>query len=823
MPLYDEIGQGYAHRRRPDPRIAARLEAALESARTVLNVGAGTGAYEPRGRTVLAVEPSEVMIGQRPRELAPAILGRAESLPFVTGAFDAALAVLTVHHWSDPGRGLAELRRVATGPVVVLTCDTEVANRGWLASRYAPEIAAWDAAHFPSPQRIAAWLGGATVEAVPVPADCTDGFLMSFWSHPEAVLDPAARAATSGFARLSEAEQERIARALREDLDSGAWDSEFGHLRSLPAYDAGLRLVVAHPPPPRSQGGVRSGSALPSTPPLGRRGRHAMSPATTLREDLDRWRERYAATPARDAPFTTLSGEVIRPLYTEDDLPEPEEIGLPGEYPFTRGVYPSMYRGRLWTLRQFAGFGTPEETNERFRYLLDHGQTGLSTAFDMPSLMGHDSDHPRSEGEVGREGVAVDTVDDMETLFQGIDVGEVSVSMTINAPAAIMMAYYVVAAEAKGVPAHRLGGTIQADILKEYIAQKEWCFPVDPAMRLLGDMVEWCSTQMPRWHPVSISGYHIREAGSTAAQELAFTLKDGLTYVEQAVARGLDVDSFAPRLSFFFNAQIDFFEEIAKYRAARRIWARELRDTFGAQDPKSWLMRFHTQTAGVSLTAQQPLNNITRTAIEALAGVLGGTQSLHTNSYDEALALPSEEAVRIAVRTQQVIAHETGVTNTIDPLGGSYFVEALTDEMERQAYGYFAKIDELGGMVEAVKANYPQREIADAAFQLQAEYDSHQRILVGVNDFTEGGDGEIATWRMDPALERKQIDRVQAVKAARDGRAVEATLTALRAAATTDANLMPPLLDAARAHATEGEIVHALQDVWGTYTEVPVF
>jgi methylmalonyl-CoA mutase N-terminal domain/subunit len=541
--------------------------------------------------------------------------------------------------------------------------------------------------------------------------------------------------------------------------------------------------------------------------------------------DLERWyRERYAPVPERRTRFTTLSGEPVRPLYTEADLPEPDQIGLPGEYPFTRGVYPSMYRGRLWTMRQFAGFGTAEETNARFRYLLDHGQTGLSTAFDMPSLMGHDSDHPRSEGEVGREGVAVDTLDDMETLFAGIDLGEVTVSMTINAPAAIMLAFYVIAAEENGVPADRLGGTIQADILKEYIAQKEWCFPVDPAMRLLGDMIEWCSGHMPRWHPVSISGYHIREAGSTAAQELAFTLKDGLTYVEQAVARGLDVDDFAPRLSFFFNAQIDFFEEIAKLRAARRIWARELRDTFGARNPKSLLMRTHVQTAGVSLTAQQPLNNITRTAIEALAGVLGGTQSLHTNSFDEALALPTEEAVRIALRTQQVIAHETGVANTIDPLGGSYFVEALTDQMEARAYEYFAKIDELGGMVEAVKRNYPQREIADAAFVLQQEIDAGERIVVGVNAHTEGDDYETPLLRIDPALERKQIGRVQAVRAARDGADVEAQLAALReAAARTDVNLMPNLLECARVHATEGEIVGALQDVFGTYTETPVF
>src|SRR5829696_5507777 len=482
--------------------------------------------------------------------------------------------------------------------------------------------------------------------------------------------------------------------------------------------------------------------------------------------------ERHAAE--RDVQFTTLSGEPIRPLYGPEDVGEFEEqIGRPGEYPYTRGVYPSMYRGRLWTMRQFAGFGTAEETNERFRYLLDHGQTGLSAAFDMPSLMGHDSDHARSEGEVGREDVAIDTLDDMATLFGGIDVGEVSVSMTINAPAAVMLAFYVVAAEEKGVPADRLGGTIQADILKEYIAQKEWCFPVDPAMRVLGDMIEWCAGHMPRWHPVSISGYHIREAGSTAAQELAFTLKDGLTYVEQAVERGLDVDDFAPRLSFFFNAQIDFFEEIAKYRAARRIWARELRDTFGARNPKSWLMRFHTQTAGVSLTAQQPLNNIIRTTIEALAGVLGGTQSLHTNSYDEALALPTEDAVRIALRTQQVIAHETGVANTIDPLGGAYFDEATTDRMEARAYEYFAKIDELGGMVEAVKRSYPQREIADASFELQTEIDAGRRIVVGVNAFTEGGDGLTPYLKIDPTLEGKQIARVQAVRARRDGAAVE--------------------------------------------------
>jgi methylmalonyl-CoA mutase N-terminal domain/subunit len=552
-----------------------------------------------------------------------------------------------------------------------------------------------------------------------------------------------------------------------------------------------------------------------------------MATEPSERTDIERWeREVYTGTPERKALFETMSGIPVKPLYGERDLPEdPEAIGLPGEYPFTRGVYPSMYRGRLWTMRQFAGFGTAEETNERFRYLLDHGQTGLSTAFDMPSLMGLDSDHSRSLGEVGREGVAIDTLDDMETLFAGIPLDEVTVSMTINAPAAIMLAYYVVAAEEKGIGSHRLGGTIQTDILKEYIAQKEWCFPVDPAMRLVTDMVQWCTTNMRRWHPISISGYHIREAGSTAAQELAFTLKDGLTYVERAVARGLDVDDFAPRLSFFFNAHIDFFEEVAKFRAARRIWARELRETFGARDPRSWLMRFHAQTAGVSLTAQQPLNNVVRTAVEAMAAVMGGAQSLHTNSFDEALALPSESAVRVALRTQQVLAHETGVTTTIDPLGGSYFVEALTDELERQAYEYFAKLDELGGMVEAVKQGFPQREIADAAFRFQEEVERGARRIVGVNGYTEGNDrDDTQLLRIDPGLERKQIGRLESSRARRDGARAQAALADLKAqAAREDANLMPPLIAAARARCSEGEIVEALQEVFGTYTETPVF
>ncbi len=536
--------------------------------------------------------------------------------------------------------------------------------------------------------------------------------------------------------------------------------------------------------------------------------------------------EVYSRLEEREALFETISGQEVKPLYTEEDREgsDPErDLGYPGSYPYTRGVYPSMYRGRLWTMRQFAGFGTAEETNERFHYLLDHGQTGLSTAFDMPTLMGLDSDANRSLGEVGVEGVAIDSLDDMETLFAGIDLGKVTTSMTINAPAAILLGFYVATAEEQGVPSERLGGTIQTDILKEYIAQKEWCFPIEPALRLVEDMIEWCTGQMPRWHPISISGYHIREAGSTAPQELAFTLKDGFTYVEHAIARGLEVDDFAPRLSFFFNAHIDFFEEIAKYRAARRIWAREMRETYGAKREESWRMRFHTQTAGVSLTAQQPQVNIIRTAIEALAGVLGGTQSLHTNSYDEALALPTEDAVRIALRTQQVIAHETGVTNTIDPLGGSYFIETLTDEMERAAYSYFARIDELGGMVEAIKQNFPQREIADASFRYQREVDQRKRIVVGLNRYTLSDEDATPILRIDPELERKQRGRVEATRAKRDSAEVERTLAELKAAAATDANLMPPILDCARARVTEGEMVAALQEIFGSYTESPVF
>ncbi|MGB0890196.1 MAG: acyl-CoA mutase large subunit family protein, partial [Solirubrobacterales bacterium] len=514
-----------------------------------------------------------------------------------------------------------------------------------------------------------------------------------------------------------------------------------------------------------------------------------------------------------------------KPLYKPKDanVDYERDLGDPGQFPYTRGVYETMHRGRMFTMRQFAGFGTAEETNERFRYLLDHGQTGLSTAYDMPSLMGHDSDDPLSLGEVGREGVAIDTLEDMTTLFQGIPLDKVSTSMTINAPAAIMLAFYVAAAERQNIPPSQLAGTFQTDILKEYIAQKEWCFPIDHAMRLVTDLIEYCTREMPKMHPVSISGYHIREAGSTAQQELAFTLADGFAYVKAGIDRGLDVDDFAPRLSFFFNAQIEFFEEIAKYRAARRIWARELRDTYGAKNPKSMLMRFHTQTAGVSLTAQQPEVNHIRTAIEALAGVLGGTQSLHTNSYDEALALPTEDAVRIALRTQQVIAHETGVTRTADPLGGSYYVETLTNEMEAAAYDYFRRIDELGGIVESIKRGFPQREIADAAFRYQREVDAGERIVVGVNKYELDDEEQMEILRIAPELERKQIGRVQAVKATRSVPEVEASLKALREAAATDQNLLYPILDCARVMASEGEIVHALQDVFGTYREVPVF
>jgi methylmalonyl-CoA mutase N-terminal domain/subunit len=591
---------------------------------------------------------------------------------------------------------------------------------------------------------------------------------------------------------------------------------------------------------------VPAGAARSSTPPFGgailarfagfasedpRNGHNPRMATTEDRRELGgsgEWRRKlYEAAPERQGElFSTISGLENEPLYTPDrvEIDYERDLGYPGAYPFTRGVYPSMYRGRLWTMRQFAGFGTAEETNERFRYLLEHGQTGLSTAFDMPTLMGYDSDHARSLGEVGREGVAVDSLADAETLFDGIPLGEVSTSMTINGPAAMLLAFYVCVAEQQGVPREGLRGTIQTDILKEYIAQKEWIFPPEPSMRLVTDMVEFCARELPRWHPISISGYHIREAGSNAIQELAFTLANGFAYVDAAVARGLDVDEFAPRLSFFFNAHLDFFEEIAKYRAARRIWARELRERYGAKNPRSWLMRFHTQTAGVSLTAQQPEVNIVRTAIEALAAVLGGTQSLHTNSFDEALALPTENAVRLALRTQQVIAHETGVVNTIDPLGGSYYLEDLTSRLEAEAYDYFDRIDKLGGVIAAIEDNFFQREIADASFRYQAEVEAKQRIVVGVNRYELQDEAAIDILQIDPALEQKQIERVQALRGRRDSAAVEASLARLKEAANRDdANLMPLLIEASRAYATLGEMCDALRMTWGTWRETPVF
>ncbi len=538
-------------------------------------------------------------------------------------------------------------------------------------------------------------------------------------------------------------------------------------------------------------------------------------------------RELYEAKPERGGElFSTISGLENEPLYTPDnvEIDHDRDLGYPGVYPFTRGVYPSMYRGKLWTMRQFAGFGTAEETNARFRYLLEHGQTGLSTAFDMPTLMGYDSDHARSLGEVGREGVAIDSLDDVETLFAGIPLHEVSTSMTINSAAAMLLAFYLCVGEKQGVPRAQLRGTIQTDILKEYIAQKEWIFPPEPSMRLVIDMIEFCAQEMPLWHPISISGYHIREAGSNAAQELAFTLADGFAYVEAAMERGLDVDDFAPRLSFFFNAHLDFFEEIAKYRAARRIWAHELKERYGARNPRSWLMRFHTQTAGVSLTAQQPEVNIIRTALEAMAAVLGGTQSLHTNSFDEALALPTENAVRLALRTQQVIAHETGVVNTIDPLGGSYYVEDLTNRLEADAYDYFDRIRKLGGVIPAIKENFFQREIADASFRYQHEVEQKQRIVVGVNRYELEDEEPLDILRIDPALEQKQIASVQALRARRDSGPVESALARLKGEAVDEKrNLMPAIVDAAKAYVTMGEMCDALREVWGVWRETPVF
>ena len=538
----------------------------------------------------------------------------------------------------------------------------------------------------------------------------------------------------------------------------------------------------------------------------------------------ERWEEAYSKNPERDAEFSTMSGIPVKALYTPEDVEGSydEKLGYPGEYPYTRGVYPNMYRGRLWTVRQFAGFGDAEETNRRFRYLIDHGQNGLSVAFDMPTLMGLDSDSPLSLGEVGTEGVAIDSLEDMERLFEGIRMDEITTSMTINAPAMTLLAMYVVAAEKQGVPPEALGGTNQNDILKEYIAQKEWLFPPEPSMRVFKDMLVYSTEHMPKWNTVSISGYHIREAGSTAAQELAFTLADGFAYVEAGIEAGLDVDDFAPRFSFFFNSHIDFFEEIAKFRAARRIWATVMREKYGAKDERSLRMRFHTQTAGVSLTAQEPYNNVARTAFEALAAILGGTQSLHTNSLDEALALPTEEAVRIAVRTQQIAAVETGVTNTIDPLGGSYFVEALTDEIERQAYDYFRQIDEMGGMIKAIEVGFPMREIAEASARYQRELEEKRRYMVNVNVYEPQDEQEMELHRIDPEISRRQLERLERLKDKRDNALVEKRLVELKEVARGDGNTMYPILEAVSAYATVGEISSALQEVFGSYRETPV-
>jgi methylmalonyl-CoA mutase N-terminal domain/subunit len=536
---------------------------------------------------------------------------------------------------------------------------------------------------------------------------------------------------------------------------------------------------------------------------------------TTLQDTLDKYPERLET-------FMTTSSAPVARLYTPldvADLDYTRDLGLPGEYPFTRGVHATMHRGRLWTMRMFAGFGTAEETNARYKYLLDHGETGLSVAFDMPTLYGYDTDDPQALGEFGKCGVAVSSLADMETLFDGIPVDQITTSMTINGPAAAIWAMYIVMAEKRGIPMAALGGTIQNDILKEYIAQKEFIFPPEPSMRLVVDTFEFGSQYLPRWNTISISGYHIREAGSTAVQELAFTLADGLEYVRWGIGRGMDVDGFAPRLSFFFNSHNDLFEEIAKFRAARRIWAREMRETFGAKDPRSWLLRFHTQTAGCSLAAQQPENNIVRTAWQALAAVLGGTQSLHTNSMDEALALPSEYAVKIALRTQQLIAHESGVVNTIDPLGGSYFVEAMTDRMERETYDYFSKIEALGGVIPAIEKGFFQREIAEAAYRYQMETDTQQRIIVGVNSYQEDKPIAIPLLEMDPEGYERQVARLERVRRERDGERLNSALEALRAAARGSENTMPCILDCVRAYATLGEIMGVFRQVFGEYRE----
>ncbi|HEV8715573.1 MAG TPA: methylmalonyl-CoA mutase family protein [Candidatus Binatia bacterium] len=534
------------------------------------------------------------------------------------------------------------------------------------------------------------------------------------------------------------------------------------------------------------------------------------------------WLEKYPTQEERMARFSTISDMEVEPLYTPEDTNGRDyerDIGMPGEYPYTRGVYPSMYRSKLWTMRQFAGFGTPEDTNQRFKFLLAEGQTGLSTAFDMPVLMGYDADHPRSLGEVGREGVSVSTLDDMERLFDSIPLDKVTTSMTVNCSASIILAMYFAMAQKRGIPLSKVSGTIQNDMLKEYIAQKEWICPPEPAVRIVTDMIEFCAKEVPRWHAVSISGYHIREAGSTAVQELAFTLADGIGYVQAAVERGLEVDEFAPRLSFFFDLHNDFFEEIAKLRAARRMWAKIMKERFGAKNPRSWLLRTHAQTAGVSLTAQQPFNNVVRVAIQALAGVLGGVQSLHTNSMDETLALPTEESVMVALRTQQIIAEESGVTNIIDPLGGSWAVETLTDRMEKDAFAYINRIDELGGIIRAIEIGYPQKEIADAAYRYQQQLDTGEKAIVGVNKYVMPEERPMEILKIAQEVERGQVERVRRIKRERNQVEVREQLGRVHAAARNGENLMPHLIEAVKAHCTLGEISDVYRDVFGVYRD----
>jgi methylmalonyl-CoA mutase, N-terminal domain len=544
-----------------------------------------------------------------------------------------------------------------------------------------------------------------------------------------------------------------------------------------------------------------------------------------LRAEVAVWRAAASGLPTRtDTDFTSVSGRSVEAVYTPLDL-QPglqDAAGLPGEYPFTRGIHPTMYRGRLWTMRQFAGFGTADDTNERYKFLLERGQTGLSVAFDFPTLMGYDADHPRSEGEVGKCGVAISSLADMETLFDGIPLDRVSTSMTINGPAAMLFCFYVAAAERQGVPIVQLQGTIQNDILKEYMAQHAWIFPAEPALKIIVDLFEWAAEHTPKWNTISISGYHIREAGSTAAQELAFTLANGFCYVEHGLARGLAVDSFAPRLSFFWDIHNDFFEEIAKLRAARRIWARHMRQRYGARDARSWRMRFHCQTAGVTLTAQQPHNNVVRVAYQALAAVLGGTQSLHTNALDETLALPTEESVRIALRTQQILAYETGVPNVADPLGGSYYVEALTDGLEREAEGLFAEIEAQGGVVRAIESGWFQRQIAASSMRFQAEVERGLRTVVGLNDFVEEAEAPVEILKVGDMAEQTQRERLARVRAERDSALVESRLGELRRAAAEDRNIIPAMLDCARAYCTLYEIRHVLEGIYGSYRE-PIF